>query len=312
MSNVFEYLSTLTFDYKVVGKSLSGDFATLKPVTAALADSFVFIDKHRTDQVRLATNSQASLILLGDNVSDDKMEALLATDNCFIIVADPKLVFTKVASLFVEQYKKVGIHPTAVIGESTAISATAYIGPYCTIGENCSVGDGTVIHANVNVYDDVSIGNDVEIHSGAVLGMPGFGYIPDQDGDQINFPHIGGVIIQDRVVLGSGTMVVKGALGDTIIGENTKIDNLVHVGHNVKTGRNCLITAHAMMGGSVYGDNVWIGPNATVMEGLSIGNDASVTMGSMVTRSVEAGQKVTGYMAQAHRVFMKKYLALFK
>ena len=163
------------------------------------------------------------------------------------------------------------------------------------------------IHANSR------IGDVVIIHPQAVVGVEGFGFIPDEEGENVAFPHVGGTIIENHVVIGSGTTVCRGTLGNTVIGENTKIDNLCHIAHNVQIGRNCMVVALAMIAGSVkVGANSWVGPSVSVVDRIDIGEGAQLSIGSMVSKSVEAGQRVTGYFAQDHRAFMKAHLKMFR
>ena len=136
------------------------------------------------------------------------------------------------------------IHPTALV------DPTAIILDDVTVSENCAVGPNTKIHTGARILPNVSLGKNVELHSNAVIGVEGFGYIRDNDNSLLNFPHIGGVLIEDNVVIGANTCVCKGALSNTIIGQGTKIDNLVHIAHNVKIGKDSMIAAGAILCGS--------------------------------------------------------------
>jgi UDP-3-O-[3-hydroxymyristoyl] glucosamine N-acyltransferase len=145
----------------------------------------------------------------------------------------------------------------------------------------------------------VKLGKNVIIHPGAVIGADGFGYELNEKGERERFPHIGGVVIGDNVEIGSNTCIDRGTLGDTIIGEGTKIDNLVHIAHNVVIGKHCSIIAQAMIGGGTkIGDHVRVAPCACIRDGLTIGDGALIGMGSVVTKNVDEGATVYGVPAK--------------
>lgn len=181
------------------------------------------------------------------------------------------------------------IHPRAVIADHSV-----------RIGANVSIGANAVVHERVVIEDDAVIG------SGSVLGGDGF-EVGVVDGRQIVVPHYGSVLVRRGAVIKTNSSVDWGLYGGcTEIGEDTVVDNLVHVAHNVRIGRNCQIIACVMLGGStVIGDDARIGPNATVSNGLRIGRGARITLGAVVTRDVEDGGHVTGNFAVPHGKFME-------
>jgi len=181
------------------------------------------------------------------------------------------------------------IHPRAVIAEQNA-----------RIGANACVGANAVIHERVTIEDDASVG------ANSVLGGDGF-EVGVVDGRQIVVPHYGSVLVRRGAVIHTNVSVDWGLYGGcTEIGEGTVVDNLVHIAHNVRIGRNCQIIACVMLGGStVIEDDARIGPNATVSNGLRIGRGARITLGAVVTRSVEDGGHVTGNFAIRHDQFME-------
>lgn len=185
----------------------------------------------------------------------------------------------------------------AEIGTGTVISSGAAIGPGTRIGRDCHIGHGaTVQHALV--------GNNVVIHPGARIGQDGFGYIPGQRGlDKI--PQIGRVIIQDHVEIGSGTTIDRGALDDTVIGEGTKIDNLVQIAHNVRIGRSCVIVSQVGIAGSAtLGDGVMIGGAAGINGHVTIGDGAQIAALSGVAGDVPPGVRWGGQPARPMRGFL--------
>jgi UDP-3-O-[3-hydroxymyristoyl] glucosamine N-acyltransferase len=213
-----------------------------------------------------------------------------------ITTNNPRLAFMRaVAEFFSPPPLPAGVHPKAVIASTAQIDHIASIGPGVVVSENCRVGAGTVIHPNVTLYHDVFIGSGVVIHSGTVIGADGFGYERTGDGDFIKFPHLGRVIIEDNVEVGSNTSIDRGTLDDTIICEGAKIDNQCHISHNVVIGRNSAVIAQSMLGGSVrVGEYSWVAPAGIVMNQVKIGDRSTVGLGAVVIKNVAPEQTVMG------------------
>lgn len=189
----------------------------------------------------------------------------------------------------------------------TRIDPTAKIHPRAYIAENdVVIGKNVVIEPNVTILQRVKIEGGSIIRSGAVIGSEGFQF-PEIAGTVVPVVHSGSVVIGKRVEIQSNTCVDKAVFGSiTRIGENTRIDNLVHIAHDVKIGKQCRIIALAMIGGSVtIGDNVWVGPSSSIRPELNIGDGAFISMGSVVTKSVGPGQRVTGNFAIDHSKFIE-------
>ena len=197
------------------------------------------------------------------------------------------------------------IGPLAAIGSGTIVAPTAVIGGLCQIGRDCYVGPGAVVQATL-------AGNKVIIHPGAKVGQDGFGFVDGASGPE-RVPQIGRVVIQDNVEIGANSTVDRGAMADTVIGENTKIDNLVQIAHNVRIGRNCLIAAHTGISGSVtVGDNVVMGGGVGLADHLTIGSGAQLAAGSGFMDNVPAGEIWGGYPAQPMAATMRGILTLRK
>lgn len=191
----------------------------------------------------------------------------------------------------------------AVIGRGTWIGPGAVIGEGCCIGRNGSIGAGAVI---LNAF----VGDNVQLHSGAKIGQDGFGFVPGKLGLE-KVPHVGRVIIQDDVEIGANSCVDRGMLDDTVIGQGTKIDNLVQIGHNVRIGRNCVIAALSGLSGSVtIGDNVMLGGSVGIADHVSIGDGAQLAARSGLMHDIPAGEKWGGMPAQPIKDWMREVARL--
>ena len=231
-----------------------------------------------------------------------------------IVAADPYLYFAKVARLFSPVVKaQGGIHPTAVVEpsatvpESCEIGAHAYIGANTVLGENCRIlagavvqhdctlGDETVLHPNAVVYYGCTLGRRVEIHSGAVIGADGFGLAFAGD-SWFKIPQTGAVTLGDDVEIGSNTNIDRGAMSDTTVGNGTKIDNQVQIGHNCKIGSHTVIAAKTGISGSVtIGDYCVIGGGVGTVGHIEIADKTTIGGGTSVTHSItESGKHVAG------------------
>jgi UDP-3-O-[3-hydroxymyristoyl] glucosamine N-acyltransferase len=190
------------------------------------------------------------------------------------------------------------IGPRAAIGQGTVIAPNAVIGPDVQIGRDCSIGPGTsIVHA--------LIGDSVTLHGGVRIGQDGFRYHPTAKG-HVKVPQLGRVIIQDHVEIGANTAIDRGSSGDTVIGEGTKIDNLVQIAHNCVIGRHCIICAECGMSGSVsLGDRVILAGQVGIADHLSIGEGAIVGAKSGVMSDIPAGERWFGYPAMRGREFLR-------
>ena len=197
------------------------------------------------------------------------------------------------------------VGPGVEIGRGTVIGANTVIGAGVTIGRNC------VIAANTTI-DCAHIGNDVVLHSGVRIGTEGFGWL-DFGHSNRKIPQLGRVIIQDRVEIGANSTVDRGALGDTVIGEGTKVDNLVQIGHNCRIGRYCLIAAMTGLSGStIVGDGVLMGGGVGTSGHLSIGDGSVIHGRAAVTKDWPAGSKLAGAPAQDIRDFWRELATMRK
>jgi UDP-3-O-[3-hydroxymyristoyl] glucosamine N-acyltransferase len=196
------------------------------------------------------------------------------------------------------------------IGEGVTIGNDVVIHPNVSIGDGAAIGDNTTIHGNVSIYDGCRIGARCIIHSGAVIGSDGYGFATTR-GRHHKIPQIGIVRIEDDVEIGAGTTIDRAALGETVIGEGTKIDNLVQVGHNVRIGRHCLLVSQVGVAGStVLGDYVVVAGQSGFAGHLTIGDRVQVAAKSAVLEDVPAGMKVMGVPAMPFREFARREVTL--
>jgi UDP-3-O-[3-hydroxymyristoyl] glucosamine N-acyltransferase len=199
----------------------------------------------------------------------------------------------------------VALAPGVLIGAGAKIGRGTSIGPYTVIGPGCAIGRGCSIGSHVTIGFAL-IGDRVRILAGAVIGEPGFG-VTAADGKTVDIPQLGRVIVQDNVSIGSCTCIDRGAWDDTVIGENTKIDNLVQIAHNVRLGRGCLLAAMTGISGScVVGDGVAFGGGAGIADHINIGDRARVAADAGVMRDIPPGEMWVGAPARPVRKFMRE------
>jgi UDP-3-O-[3-hydroxymyristoyl] glucosamine N-acyltransferase len=200
------------------------------------------------------------------------------------------------------------VGPLAVIEAGASIGARAWIGPLVWIGAGVTVGEGCALFPQVAVYRGCRLGRRVIVHAGAVIGADGFGFAPGRDGP-VKIPQVGTVVVEDDVEIGANSTIDRATLGETVIGRGTKIDNLVHVAHNVEVGQRCLMAAQVgIAGSSRLGNDVMIGGQAGVSDHIAVGDGAVLTAKAGVIQDVAAGERVALTWArplgQAHRIWV--------
>jgi UDP-3-O-[3-hydroxymyristoyl] glucosamine N-acyltransferase len=208
--------------------------------------------------------------------------------------------------------KRVAIGEHAVIGAGATIGEDAVIGANCVVGDRVSIGAGSRLWPSATIYPGATIGARTIVHSGARIGCDGFGYV-FRDGAHQKIPHVGRCIIGDDVEIGANTTIDRGSIDDTVIGSGTKIDNLVHVAHNVRIGEKCLLMAQVGVAGSVsVGDGAIIAGQAGISGHISIGAGARLAAQAGVFGDIPAGETWSGYPARPHRDSLRASAALFK
>ena len=260
---------------------LDVDLTEVSNIEDAGAGSVVFAtDK---DTLTKALESKAGTILASSSLED----AELPLDPRVLWVGDARYAFAVVGYRLRGRGFETGIHPSAVVGKDVSVGVGTRVGPGAVLEDGVIVGCDCNLMARVVVHAGTTLGNRVVVQAGAVLGSTGFGYARNSDtGEYLIFPQQGKLVVEDDVEIGANTTIDRGALGETRIGRGTKIDNLVHIGHNCVIGKNVVIAAQTGISGSstvedgaVLGGQVGIGEHATVGAGVILGGGAGVLSG---------------------------------
>ena len=293
----------------VGGKASSGNITVdnISSLDSANASSISFLSD--SSYISRLNGTQSKVILI-------KKDDLKYWEKDYILVKNPYLAFSKIATLFNElgENDKHTIHESVVFGnnskpeENNDIGANSVIGNNCllgkniqigsnvSVGDNVVIGSNSIIHANVTIENNVKIGMNCVLFSGSRIGTDGFGYAPDNDGSWSKIPQTGGVIIEDNVHIGANTTIDCGAIDNTIIKSGVKIDNLVHIAHNCLIGENTIIAAMAGFAGSAkIGKECMIGGGARIGPNISIADKTVISPTSAIARSIKKeGQRFTG------------------
>ena len=287
-----------------LGATFEGDgekeILNVAPLETAGASDLSFVGNQKA--AKQAEASAAGAIIVPGEFPEGSGRTLIRA-------AVPRTAFARaIGRLRPSPQAAAGIHPTAVVAADAEIGPGVSIGPGCAVGRRVVIGEGSVLHANVTIYDDVDIGRGAILHSGCVIGADGFGFVMEQDRYQ-KFPQVGRVEIGDDVEIGANTCVDRAALGVTSIGEGTKIDNMVHIGHNCRVGKHVVIAAQTGFSGgvviedyAVVGGQVGIGDKARVESRAVLGSGCGV----LTSKIVRAGQVVWGTPARPLRQYLEQ------
>lgn len=311
-----------------VGGTLAGDpavvIAGVAPLDRATPGDLSFLGAPR--YAALAAATRAGVLLLPPALADAAPQVPAR-----ILVADPQAALLSILPLlFTAPPREPGVHPSAVVEPGAAVPADAAIGPGAVIGAGARLGARATIHAHAVVGRGVTLGDDCEIgphvvlhpgsalghrvrvRAGSAIGNEGFKYVWS-DGAHRKLPHVGRCVLEDDVEVGANCCIDRGTVADTVIGAGTKLDNLVHVAHNVRIGRACLLIAQVGIAGSVeIGDGVILAGQAGVADNVRIGAGARIAAQSGVVGHVPAGETWAGFPARPHREQMRAYAALHK
>jgi len=304
-----------------LGATFEGDgekeLTDVGPLETAGASEVAFVGGRKAAE--MAKNSAAGCLIVPPDWPEEYRTLIRAPE--------PRTAFARAVSRFHPTTELVpGIHPTAVIGKDVSLGALSVIGPHavvadgarigvsasigagCFVGKRVVIGDGSLLAPNVTIYDNVDIGRSVIVHSGAVIGADGFGFV-EVNGRWEKFPQVGRVEIGDFVEIGANSCVDRAALGVTSIGEGTKLDNLVHVGHNCRIGCHVVVAAQTGFSGgvivedyAVIGGQVGIGDKARIESHAVLGSGCGV----LTSKIVRGGQTVWGTPARPLREHLEQ------
>ena len=315
---------TLRETAELVGGKLAGDGAIkisgLSNITMAQAGDLTFAVPPHLDEAKICA---ASAVLIPRYVDDFPKPA--------IKVDDPRAAFAKLLQLFTPKLDiPVGISPKAHIGKDVKISDGATVMPFAVIddgaeiaggaiiyphvyiGQHATIGENTVVYSSATVREFCKVGKRCVIHSSAVIGSDGFGFTTAK-GVHTKVPQIGNVVIEDDVEIGAHVGIDRAAMGSTIIGHGTKIDNLVHIAHNCKIGANCLIVAQTGISGSTtVGDNVTFGGQVGTVGHIHIGGNSVYAARSGISKNMPENFFGAGFPIQSHNEWLRNQAALKK
>lgn len=213
---------------------------------------------------------------------------LKTNKNCDIIFTDhPRKAFMQILNTFFLGKKAFTIHPSAIIHQDVKLGKNVGIGANVIIEQDCIIGDNTCIDHNTVIKRNTLVGSHVVIGSNNTIGGAGYGYEKNDGGEFEFIPHLGNVVIKDFVEIGNNTCIDRAVLGSTILEDNVKVDNLVHIAHGVHIGHNSMIIANSMVAGSVkIGKNVWVAPSASILNQKNLGDNSLIGMGAVVLKNV--------------------------
>ncbi len=305
--DVTAILSDIGINYKLEGSfnKING-FSSIEEATER---DLSFCSSKGTEAISSISKSAAASILCNSSMQGAVHPR---PGKGLIFVEDARIAFIRIVNHIQEKEKVSAISQHAFISKSAKIGSNCQIGAFTLIGDNCVIEDNTIIYDRVSLIRNCKIGQNCIIWSGVTIGADGFGFERLSNGQLDRFPHLKGVTIGNNVEICPNSAIARGSLSDTKIGDETKIDALVSIAHNVQIGRSCLLTEGAIVGGSVkIGDECWLGLNSTVKQKVKIGNNVLVAAGACVLYDVPDNDIVAGIPAKSikdkvssDRVFM--------
>jgi UDP-3-O-[3-hydroxymyristoyl] glucosamine N-acyltransferase len=322
----------MTYSVRELAERVSGNVegdperrvASLAPVGSAGPEDLTYVINDRYARRLGKMRPGAALVPLDLEIDLD--------GTSIIRVRNPELAFSELVGLFRGLPRtEPGIHPTAVIGAGAVLGEGVELAAYVTIGAGARVGAGTHVGPHAHVGTGVTVGADcwiaphcslmpgavlgdrVRLHTGARVSVDGFGFTAGRDGRPVKIPQVGRCVIGDDVEIGANATIDRGSLGDTVVGDGTKIDNLVHIGHNCRIGRYCFIVAQVgLAGSSVLEDGVRLAGQVGLAGHLSVGAGATVGAQSGVMTDIPAGETWSGYPARPHRSWLRSTSVFYK
>ena len=280
---------------KLINAKLIGDgeaiVDNLSTIQNSNKTSLTFLSNKKYSKY-IKTSEAKAFIVHQDFVNEDDKKN-------FLVSKDPYLSYAMASKLFSPFYNDLnnsGIHSTAIVSSDAKIGNNVSIGANVYIGPNCVIGDNSCIQPNVSLVCNVKLGSNCNIFPGTVLGSDGFGYAPTKNG-YVKIEQLGSLVIGDNVEIGAGCTIDRGALDDTIIHDGVKLDNQIHIAHNVDLGKNSAIAACcAIAGSTVIGENFRMGGLSGVLGHLSITDNVSVGAHTLITKNISEGGEYIGIM----------------
>jgi len=290
---------------RIIGDRNCGDISKPSPIQDRnQGNTISFLEKkHITNAEKLLAQTGASAIIMPSILSSKFPEQ---SGKTLIFVESPRIEFARIIQHFFVEPADVGIHPNAIVEQTAIIGENVYIGAGAVIGSGCIIGARAHIGSGVKILNKTIVGANCTIHPGAIIGSEGFHFHYNQSNELERFPHLAKVVIDENVEVGANASIDRGTLTDTLIGQSTKIDNLVHIGHSTQIGKRCRIVALSLIAGNAkVGDDVWIGAAVTISNNVTIGDRAAIGIGSVVVRDVQTEEHVSGYYAIRHSDFVR-------
>jgi len=290
-------------------------------ITLASQNQITFLEENNSLKENIMTTKASAIILFNDK---ELLQKTYRRNISTIVVSHPKIAFAEILNFFEkETIPESGIDSSAVINSTSKIGDNCYVGPNVFIGkntcigknnfiypgtvilDNVEIGDNNIISPNCVIYQNTKIKDHCIVNSNTVLGSEGFGFIP-KDGKWLKVPQTGGVIINNSVEIGTNCCIDRPAVGDTIIGEGTKIDNLVQIGHGVKIGRNCAFAAQVgIAGGAIIGDGVILAGQVGVNNRVKVGNNVIASSKCGIHADVNDGEVISGFPAIPNKLWLR-------
>ena len=292
----------------------------LAPIETATSGTISYIEGDKFAKFVSSTAASALILPMNQAIQTQATERGIA----WIAASEPRLLFAQVIKLFYQPFRlPTGIHPSAIVEPGVELGEDVSIGAHVVIQSGVKIGDRVTIHPNVVIYPDVQIGSrtilhanctihervrlgaDCVIHSGAAIGSEGFGFVPTATG-WFKMEQAGYTVLEDGVEIGCNSTVDRPAVGETRIGRDTKLDNLVHIGHGCQIGSNCAIAAQVGLAGGVkVGNQVLLAGQVGVANQVTIGDRAIASSKTGIHSNVEPGEIVSGYPAISHKLWLK-------
>ncbi|NME35807.1 MULTISPECIES: UDP-3-O-(3-hydroxymyristoyl)glucosamine N-acyltransferase [Fusobacterium] len=287
------------FEYNVSKLDKSYNFSIYNASTIGNPkdNTIIFLKKNSEELLNKLVGIKNSLLIILDGINAENFKK----NNLVIHDKNPRLKYAILLTEILKTNKKknkIFFKDGYYYGENCEFGENVIIEPFVKIGNNVKIGDNTIIKSGVKIGDFVTIGNNCYIRENSVIGGEGFGIETTEKGENIRLPHIGGVIIKDNVEIGALTTVCSGTIEETLVEDYVKVDDHVHIAHNVKLRKGCKVVAGSVIGGSTeIGQDGWIGINSSIKNGIKIGENVTLGMASRIVNNIKNNQVLTNEKA---------------